>query len=301
MSEAFRIGNHKVYRIEEWQGGFSPPEGLFAEFEPGAFAEQAPGFEPDFVRDGLIYGYLQSWLIDTGSETILVDTGAGNDKQRPGIPIFGELDGDFLDRLAEAGFAPEDIDKVFCTHLHIDHVGWNTRLVDGNWEPTFPNATYYFPTIDEAAWNPEKSQYRTLAGAEVNANVFEDSVAPIIEAGLAKLIETGDSIAKGMQAFDSPGHTPGHMVLQVEDSGEVAFFTGDILHHPMQVLRPDWNSVYCEDREVAAETRRGILDRAAALGARIVPAHFGAPHSVFVERHEDGFRPVYPPKATRTS
>ena len=293
MLEAFRIGRHKVYRIEEWQGGFSPPDALFAEYDPGVFAGGWTGIVPDFLRTGLVYGYLQSWVIDTGTERVLVDTGAGNRKERPGIPIFGDLEGDFLDRLGEAGFTPEDIDKVFCTHLHIDHVGWNTRLIGDAWEPTFPNATYYFPTLDEEAWNPEKETYRSLAGAAVNTNVFEDSVAPIIAAGQAELIENGATIAEGMIAHDSPGHTPGHMVLEVESEGAVALFTGDILHHPVQVQRPDWNSVYCENREEAVRTRRAILGRAADRGARIVPAHFAAPHSVFVERIGGGFRPIF--------
>lgn len=260
---AFQIGNYNVYRIEEWQGGFSPPEALFAEFEPGAYAQHGPGFDPDFVREGLIYGYLQSWLIDTGKERILVDTGAGNGKDRPSIPIFGNLSTDFLQRLGAAGFAPEDVTKVFCTHLHIDHVGWNTQLVDGSWQPTFPKARYCFPVVDEAVWNPAKETYATMAGAAVNAGVFEDSVAPVLAAGKADLIADGAEIAPGMIAHTAPGHTPGHMVLAVENGDDLALFTGDILHHPMQVHQPDWNSVYCEDRTVAAATRRRVLNWAA--------------------------------------
>ncbi|ODT05544.1 MAG: MBL fold metallo-hydrolase [Kaistia sp. SCN 65-12] len=294
MEAAFRIGRYRVFRLEEWQGGFSPPEALFAEYEDAAFAAQAAGFEPAFFRDGMIYGYLQSWLIDTGTERIIVDTGAGNDKDRPGIPIFGNLATPFLAELEAAGFAAGDIDKVFCTHLHIDHVGWNTEWREDSWRPTFPNARHYFPRSDEAAWNPEKPLYATLAGAGVNANVFEDSVLPIIDAGLAELIDDGAEIAPGMRAWTFPGHTPGHMVLEVADQGQVALFTGDILHHPMQVLRPDWNSVYCEDRAQAAASRRHLLERASARGARIVPAHFGAPHSLFVERADDGtYRPRF--------
>ena len=292
MAEAFRIGRYKVHRIEEWQGGFSPPEALFAEFEAQAFAQVADTFEPDCLREGMIYGYLQSWLIDTGDMRVLVDTGAGNGKQRPGIPIFGDLDTGFLSRLADAGYSPEDIDTVFCTHLHIDHVGWNTQLQDGEWVPTFPNATYCLPAVDDSAWNPDGDQYRTMSGAQVNANVYEDSVVPVLASGRCRLVNDGEAIGAGMTAVHAPGHTPGHMVLEVCDDGDMALFTGDILHHPMQIYRPDWNSVYCEDRAQAAETRLKVLNRAANNDARIVPAHFGAPHSVFVERLPNGrFRP----------
>ena len=294
MPHAFAIGGHKVYRIEEWQGGFCPPENLFAEYDAASFDAQSGLFTPDYYREGNIYVFLQSWLIDTGHETVLIDTGAGNSKERPGIPVFGDLETDFLSKLHEAGYRPEQINKVFCTHLHIDHVGWNTRKVDGRWVPTFPNATYFFPTVDEQAWNPSGSQYALMAGAFVNQNVFEDSVAPIIEAGLARMVTDGDEIAPGMTVRHAPGHTPGHMTLEVVNGQDSALFTGDILHHPMQVIRPDWNSVFCEDRVQAAETRRSVLQRAADNGSRIVPAHFGGAHSIFVEQHSSGFRPIFP-------
>lgn len=294
MAESFLVGSYRVHRIEEWQGGFCPPADLFAEFDSASFDAEAERFTPAYFRDGNIYAFLQSWLIDTGNETILVDTGAGNGKERPGIPVFGGLETDFLSNLAEAGYLPDDIDKVFCTHLHIDHVGWNTVKKDGRWAPTFPSATYYFPTIEEQVWNPAGPHYAKMGGAVVNQNVFEDSVTPIIEAGLAKMVSDGDEIAPGMTVRHSPGHTPGHMVLDLVNGDESALFTGDILHHPMQVIRPDWNSVFCEDPAQAAETRRSILERAADSGARIVPAHFGGAHSIFVERQAAGFRPIFP-------
>ena len=295
MEPAFRIGAHEVFHVEEWQGGFAPPADLFAEFEREPFEKFMAEFEPDYFRDGLLYAFLQSWVISTGDGTVLVDTGAGNDKDRPHIPVFGNLQTDFLDRLGAAGFAPEAIDKVFCTHLHIDHVGWNTVLQEGVWQPTFPNATYFFPRIDNDVWNPAGLRYKTMNGAAVNMNVYEDSVQPVIEAGQAVFVDDGDEIAPGMVARAAPGHTPGQMVLEVSSQDEHAMFTGDILHHPMQIFRPDWNSVYCEDRTEAASTRRSVLERACARQARIVPAHFGGVHSVFIERSgAGGFRPRFP-------
>lgn len=292
ISPLFHIGSYPVWRIEEWGGQFAPPSALFAEYEEQAFAPYAAEFTPDYLRDGMIYAFLQSFLIDAHGLRILVDTGAGNDKERPGIGVFGHLQSDFLARLAATGHKPEDIDIVFCTHLHIDHVGWNTQLSDGVWVPTFPNATYIFPEIDRHIWDPTKPAYSSLRGADVNRNVFEDSVQPILDAGLAKLVGDDTAIAPGMVAHAAPGHTPGHIFLEVRDGSDVALFTGDILHHPMQVIRPDWNSVYCEDPRQAAATRRALLDRAHATGARIVPAHFGGTHSIFVAQHEEGYRPI---------
>jgi len=294
MQTTFHIGRHPVWRIEEWAGQFAPPQELFAEFEEQAFAQVADGFVPDYLQDGNIYAFLQSWLIDAGDLKILVDTGAGNGKERPGIPVFGGLQTDFMARFDRTGFKPEDVDIVVCTHLHIDHVGWNTQWDGSAWVPTFPKARYLFPAIDREAWDPGKSHYATLRGREVNTNVFEDSVKPILDAGLAECVEDGFCVAPGMVLHTTPGHTPGHMLLEVTDGPDTAMFTGDILHHPMQIFRPDWNSVYCENRVQAAATRRSVVERAADTGARIVPAHFGGCHSIFVERAGEGFRPVEP-------
>ena len=292
---AFSIGSFSVWRIEEWAGQFAPPEHLFAEFEKNAFEHEADSLTPDYLQDGNIFAFLQSWLIDTGDLRIVVDTGAGNHKERPGIPIFGQLETDFLANFRATGFKEDDIDLVICTHLHIDHVGWNTFLDKGTWSPTFPNARYLMPMIERDTWDPKDEGYATLVGAEVNQNVFEDSVQPIIDLGLAEFVSDQYQVCEGIVLRDAPGHTPGHMLVDVENGGDRALFTGDILHHPMQVVRPDWNSVYCEDRERASATRRAVLELAASSGARIVPAHFGGSHTVFVNKvNDDSFDWVDP-------
>ena len=293
MSVAFTIGRHHVHRIEEWQGRFAPPEMLFSGYEEAAFAREREAFTPDYVRDGMIYGFLQSWVIEADGRRILFDTGAGNDKDRPGLGVFSHLNTDFLAHLEAAGFSRESIDVVVCSHLHIDHVGWNTMLIDGRWAPTFPNARYLFPRVDRRMWDPAGADYATLRGAAVNAGVFEDSVQPILTLGRAELMDDGHEVAPGMTMRAAPGHTPGQMLLDVREGEDRALFTGDILHHPMQIIRPDWNSVYCEDADQARDTRRRVLHDALETRARLVPAHFGGVHSAFVTRGEDGLRPVF--------
>ena len=291
MQPSFYVGRYPVWRIEEWAGQFAPPEALFAEFEQQVFDQVEHQFVPDYLQDGNIYAFLQSWLIDADGLKVLVDTGAGNDKDRPGIPVFGGLQTGFLERFTQTGVDPTEVDIVVCTHLHIDHVGWNTRRDGASWVPTFPNARYLFPEVERKAWDPCGSEYAGMRGREVNANVFEDSVQPILDKGLAECVHDGFRVAPGMVLHSAPGHTPGHMLLEVTEGDDVALFTGDILHHPMQVLRPDWNSVYCEDRAQAAATRQRVLERAARMRARIVPAHFGGSHTIFVQSVEQGFVP----------
>jgi len=293
---SFSVGRFDVHNVEEWQGPFAAPAELFADFDAARFAgfrDELPGAVYQ-REDDRLYAFLQSWILQTDDLTVLVDTGAGNGKARPGIPVFGGLETAYLDNLARAGFSPDDIDVVVNTHLHIDHVGWNTSREGDRWTPTFPRARYLFSAIDRAYWDPAGPSPRPApAGQAVNENVFEDSVQPVLDSGRCELVDDGHRIAPGLTLRLFPGHTPGHLVLDVEDGGERALFVGDILHHPAQVFCPEWNSVYCEDAAAARASRRRVLEEAADSGARLVPAHFGGCHYVWVERSDDGFRPRY--------
>jgi glyoxylase-like metal-dependent hydrolase (beta-lactamase superfamily II) len=298
--DRFRVGRFVVHRIEEWQGSFAPPDMLFQGYDASRWREHVPEFVPDYFRpaEGKLYAFLQSWLIDTGTQRILFDTGAGNDKDRPGIPLFGNLATDFLARLRRAGFAPEDIDIVVCSHIHVDHVGWNTRLVDGRWEPTFRNARYVLPLADRDFWDPAiLSAGPGEIGRIVNAGMFDDSVRPLIEAGRVEWAEDGHEVAPGLTCHAAPGHTPGSMMMRVVSDGRKAMFVGDIVHHPMQIHQPGWNSAYCEDQDQARETRRRVLTEAADTQALLIPAHFGGEHIVQVAHEGRSFRPIYSGKA----
>jgi len=292
--DSFRVGRARVTRIEEWRGTFLTPELLFAGFDPQAYERTRGeiGFQYLDPATHAIEARLQSWVIELDGVRVLIDTGAGNDKDRPGLPVFGALKTPFLERLATAGFGPSDIDIVICTHLHVDHVGWNTRLVDGEWVPTFPRAQYVFTAADAEYWDPRNAgNYPPHVGAAVNAGFFDDSVRPILDRGLARLVSGSALVGPGLRLEPAPGHTPGSQTITLESDAERAIFCGDIVHHPLQILNPDWNSIFCEDASRARTSRRAVLENAARLEARLIPAHFAGEHSVRVVRDGQGFRP----------
>jgi len=297
--DRFTLGKIRVHRIEEWRGTFSPPGELFQGFSADDWNDHEEEFTPDYYdpASGKLFAFLQSWVLDTGDQRILFDTGAGNDKDRPNLPIFGNLKTDFLDRLAAAGFQPEDIDTVVCSHIHVDHVGWNTRLIDGRWEPTFRNARYVLPVRDRDYWDPlVESRGPGVIGTIVNAGMFEDSVRPILEAGRAEWVDDGFEVGPGLVLHARPGHTPGSTVMQASSDGVEAMFVGDVVHHPAQIYRPEWNSAFCEDPDQARDTRRQVLGEAADREALLIPAHFGGAHAARVVRDGAGFRPILSPK-----
>jgi glyoxylase-like metal-dependent hydrolase (beta-lactamase superfamily II) len=228
---------------------------------------------------------IQSYVLRTPKHTILVDACVGNHKDRPGRPMFHQLNTPYLETLAAAGVQPEDIDIVMCTHLHVDHVGWNTRLVNGRWVPTFPNAKYVFARKEHDFW-----LQREKDGSQGPVpNVYEDSVLPVVEAGLAVLVDSDHEIDHGISLEPAPGHTPGNIVLNLSSGGSDAVLSGDVIHHPIQLVRPEWSSRACEDRMLSAKTRRALIERYADTNTLIAPAHFASPTMGHICSHGDGF------------
>ncbi len=293
--DRIHLGAAKIHRVEEWRGDFMTPQTLFVGFTPDAYSaskELVAGTYLDAATD-VITARLQSWVIEIDGMRILIDTGAGNDKVRPGIPLFGNLRTPFMERLAAAGFGPDDIDVVVCTHLHVDHVGWNTRLEAGSWVPTFPKARYVFPKPDADYWDPRNAhRYPPKVGEAVNEGFFVDSVQPILERGLAQLVEGAVEIAPGVRVDPAPGHTPGSQTISVESRGERALFVGDVVHHPLQIMNPTWNSIFCEDAARARQSRHAVLQRVADEEAIMIPAHFAGEHMVRIQRAAGGLRPA---------
>ncbi len=284
MIEYCRIGTAELASVVEHRLPLALRD-LVPDFSPAAISDFLPELAPRFLdpKGWTAELVFRSWVVRTRHHTILVDTCIGNDKPRPGSR-FHLTRTDYLDRLAAAGVAPEAVDFVFCTHLHIDHCGWNTRLADGRWIPTFPNARYVFSRAELHHW-------ATLPEAErgIHHGVYEDSVLPVIAAGHAEIVEAGYRVDDEVAVEPSPGHTPGHYCVTLSQAGATAIFTGDVTHHPVQMAVPEWNSGFCGDPARAIATRRAILENAAERGTLVVPAHFTSPGLGRVERRGAGF------------
>ncbi|MCC6775432.1 MAG: MBL fold metallo-hydrolase [Hyphomicrobiales bacterium] len=284
------IGTVRVTRVEEQLGPTGhPPEQFLPGLDRELIARHRAWLVPehyDPTRDRFVTS-VHSWLVRTGRHTILVDCCAGNHKDRPGFVRFHQLDTPFLARLRAAGAAPEDIDFVLCTHLHSDHVGWNTRLDDGRWVPTFPNAKYLFSRAECDHGDPRRNP--AAASDLQRNNAYRDSVLPVIEAGQAMLIDGAHAIDDALRVEPAPGHTPGHVVLKLADGDGRAVLCGDALHHPLQIYAPGLNSRFCELPAQARLTRHQLLEHCAEEAALLFPVHFGAPHVAAVTRAGDAF------------
>ncbi|WP_433281131.1 MBL fold metallo-hydrolase [Pseudonocardia xinjiangensis] len=299
IGPAYQVGRVRAHRIVEWNGQLFTRGQVFADVDRVEWAAQKSWLEPRFwssETDGVTLT-IQSFLLEYEGTRILIDTGIGNGKDRPAVPPFHQLDTPFLDQLATAGAAPEDVDIVVLTHLHSDHVGWNTRFDGHSWVPTFPNARYLIPRTEFDFWNPDGGPNQGSAD-EDQALVFADSIAPVVAAGQAELWEgpltltTGTDLAISLDVV--PGHTPGSAVLTVSSGSDSAMFVGDLLSTPMMVGHPDmcakFGDHWVDDNlDQVRAARRDLLGRAVRLGARLVPAHFNTDAGIFVSRDTTGF------------
>jgi glyoxylase-like metal-dependent hydrolase (beta-lactamase superfamily II) len=284
------LGDVTVTRIKEYYGSVEmTPADFFPDSPDGSWEDHRSWLAPDFwdPDTDTCVSAIQTWLLRSEGRTILVDTGVGNHKDRPYAPVWSRLDTDFLDNLAAAGVQAGDVDLVINTHLHIDHVGWNTYLDGRTWVPTFPNATYLMTQRDFDFWNPAGGHVSVLGRG--NQNVFEDSVAPVYAAGLTHLWDGSYRIDKNLRLDLAPGHTPGSSVLTLESGGDRALFVGDLVHTALQLVEPDLNSCACEDPAESRATRRALLGRAAETGALVFPAHLGGHGAAEVERNGSTF------------
>ena len=291
----WRIGDVKITRIVEAEG-LRAPEYMFRGLTPDMVRQQ-DWLKPNFATEaGQLISSIHAFVIETRDRTIIVDTCVGNDKARR-MPNWNMLQTAFLDDLAAAGYPAEAIDTVLCTHLHVDHVGWNTRLVDGRWIPTFPNARYLFGRIEFEHWSRGPDPAKTGdAPSTVAENVMEcdaiyrDSILPIVEANMHELVECDHQLTADIQLMPTPGHSPGHVSVVVSSQGETAIITGDLMHHPIQCAMPELASNFDYDIEEARKTRMEFLTRQSDKPVLVLGTHFATPSAGFIVKTGDAYR-----------
>jgi len=285
-----RIGAFTVTRVEEMLTPGFDPAFLFPDFDPAIYDEEpllaSAAFLDSATRKTM--SSMQSWLVRDGRNVIVIDTGCGNGKLRefPAFRRFHMLDLPYLQRLVEAGVRPADVTHVINTHLHVDHVGWNTMRLGDGWAPTFPNARYIFGADELTHWLDRA----TASRAPETVPVIEDSVRPVVDAGVVDTVKAGDEILPGLLFEAIPGHTLGQLGVRLRSQGESALFSGDVFHQPMQIVRPSWNSRFCEHQDIARTTRARVLDENADTGTVIFPSHFGVPHAGTIRRSGADYR-----------
>lgn len=289
----YHLGTATLHRIVDIDPFALPLDFLF----PGAKLEHLSHARSvlmphhlDFASGHVLLG-IQSFLLRTANLNILIDSCVGEHKARPRRSEWHERSATgYMDRLAAAGVAPHDIDIVLCTHLHADHVGWNTRLESGRWVPTFANARYLIGRSELQHWQAEE----VLAAGRHNHGSFADSILPVIEAGQCETVEDGFELAPNLAIIALPGHSPGQVGVSLAcGKDRPVLFCGDAIHSPVQVYRPDWTTAFCFDREEAIRQRGALLARSADTGALLVPSHIRHANGMHIDRRGAGWQPVF--------
>lgn len=280
-----KLGNAEILRVEEM--ALRKPLGKLG-VRPELVEHNLDRLIPHFLNpeDQTYWFMFQTWILRIADLTVVIDPCIGNDRTRLAFPYMDNLATPFLERFALLGVEPDQVDYVFCTHLHCDHCGWNTHLREGRWVPTFPNARYLFVAREAERWNPARPGYSAV---DYNVGVFEDSILPIIDAGLADLVEDHHHIAPWLWIEPTHGHTVAHAMLGVDSGAGEIYFTGDAFHHPLQVFDSRLDLGGCDDLTGAIATRDRLLSRFADSQALMIPAHFSSPYCGTIERHGEGY------------
>lgn len=284
MTLSFAVGDLRIDQVIEQNLPFADPFTFLPTLTPELLEENRHWLEPLSLdpETGLFIFPMQSYVIRTGRHTILVDTCVGNHKERPTRPNWHQKsDTDYMAALAKAGLTVEDIDYVMCTHLHPDHVGWNTQLQDGRWVPTFPNAKYVFSGKELAYWTERNA-------AEPIPHVV-DSVLPVVEAGRVVEVTSDHAFDDGIHLMPTPGHTPDHFAVHLTSNGSEALMIGDMMHSPLQCRHPDLVAFPDVDREQAKATRIAVMDKYCETDTLICTAHFRSPSIGHFVRFGDAF------------
>jgi glyoxylase-like metal-dependent hydrolase (beta-lactamase superfamily II) len=266
--QRWQVGEVRITRIIETEDMSMTAAIMLPDATPDNLAP-IEWLRPHFVdATGNLISSIFSLLVESCGKRIVIDTCLGNDKPRA-VPEWNKRQGAFLEEIAAAGFARETVDYVACTHLHPDHVGWNTIWQDDEWQPTFPNARYLFSERD----------WEWLDNAPVTplGDYCGDSVRPIFAAGLADVVTPDHAITDEVHLVSTPGHSPGHVAVRISSNGEHAMVTGDLIHHPCQMARPHWCSPFDYDSGMALDTRRQFLKDYGDEPVLVIGTHFATP------------------------
>jgi glyoxylase-like metal-dependent hydrolase (beta-lactamase superfamily II) len=275
----WKIGDVTVSRVVETTPVLDPAA-FFPKSTPEGWAKHRDWLVPHFVdEDGQVLLSIHMLVVESQGRTIVVDCCVGEGKTLP--YDLGPRSG-FLDELRTAGYDPAAVDTVLCTHLHFDHVGWNTRLVDGRWVPTFPNARYLFGRVEWEHWSSSQD--------DEPVHVLAESVRPVVEAGLSQLVESDHRITDEVWLEPTPGHTPGHHSVHISSGGAEAVITGDMTHHPVQIAEPHWGISADVDPGWATRTRREFIDRYGDTPVLVIGTHYAGPTAGQIVRDGDGWR-----------
>ncbi len=280
----FPAGDLVIHRLIEQETTFLPALDMLPGLTPAVLADNRPWLTAAGALDAddVLILCFQSYVVKTPHHTILIDSCIGNDKPRPQRPKWNmKTDDTYLRALAATGLSVDDIDYVMCTHLHVDHVGWNTRLENGRWVPTFPKARYVFARGEYDYW--------TAQNAKAPVPPFVDSVLPVVEAGRSEIVDDLHAIGDHVRILPTPGHTPGHVAFTFGRDRDVAVFSGDLMHSPLQTRYPELSAKFDVDQAAAAATRRGFLERYCDTETLCCTAHFPSPSVGRIRRHGSGF------------